>query len=115
MTNKTLNTLTNKYDPLNISPFNVKGSEILFYSTLDSLEFYYKNILLKWNPLNSIRNEEDKDYYESINREVIYLKKITKETIEFGKKILDKVNFNQVREFYKKVSEILVFAEEIAN
>ncbi len=120
MTNKTLNTLTKKYDPSDSGPFVMLGSETLFYPALDALEYYYKNTLLKWNPLNCISSEEDREYYEGVAKEVEYLKTITKQNIELGKAIIEdgdcqRYHFKRVKEFFNNYANILVFAEEISK
>lgn len=120
MTNKTLITLTKKYNQSGLGPFVVLGSETLFYPALDALEYYYKNTLLKWNPLNCISSDEDRDYYEGVAKEVEYLKIITKQNIELGKAIIEgedcqRYRFNRVKEFFNNYANILDFAEEISK
>ena len=118
MTNKTLNTLTKKYDPNNMGPFEVLGSEILFYPALDALEYYYKNILLDLNPLRNIKDEGERACLERESKMIDHLKKITKENIELGKAIINdadcqRYHFDRVELFLKNYANILIFVEEI--
>lgn len=120
MTNKTLTTLTKKYDSDNLGPFEVLGSEILLYPALDALEYYYKNILLCWNPLKNIKDkdEDEREYLKRESKMIDYLKKITKENIELGKAIINdadclRYHFDRVELFFKNYANILIFVEEI--
>ena len=105
MTNKSLITLTKKYNPYNINHFDMPYSEILFYPALDALEFYLKNI-------SSIKNIKKEN-----KREFKYFKELVKQNIELGKNILETRDLHlkkqMIRELYKQYGEILIFVEEI--
>ena len=117
MTNKTLTTLTKKYDPNDMGPFEVLGSEILFYPPLDALKYYYKNILLHWNPSKN-GDECEREFSEREAKMLRQIKCIAKETIELGKAIIhdgdcQHYRFDRIELFFKNYANILIFVEEM--
>lgn len=105
MNTKTITTLNKKYDEFNVGKFDLPYSEILFYSALDSLEFFYKKI-------SEIKPLSKEDEYE-----FEYLKNLTDKTIDIGFEVLKENHTSsrreKMRDFFKRYGEIIVFAEEI--
>ena len=104
MNKKTLTTLKKKYDEIDLGNFDLTYSEILFYPTLDALEFYLKKI-------------KKVDVSNEYKQEFETLLKIATETYQLGQKILEenhnKERLKMIKEFFEKYSKTLIFGEEI--